>query len=284
MKTRSGSRTKRFLSLVLTLAMLLSLFSMGAVPAAAADEEPLPTEQTENRPSTAEGGEAAPAEDGQQPAPPEDGEQNDASDDNADAKDGDVKDGDVKDGDVKDGDVKDGDVKDGKDGEEKKDGDVKDPEDKKDEIVLRDDMTVASANGVELSVSGKLPEGAIVVAEPMRSRGGAKAPARSGAKGGAKSGEDSLAELITAGAIATYDITIYADDARRELGESWQPEAPVTVTLTNAAFEDYAYVDVYHMGALGAELVASAVPVVKGTISFPASSFSVYAVTPTPPT
>ena len=72
--------------------------------------------------------------------------------------------------------------------------------------------------------------------------------------------------------LASYDITILD-----ESGKSWQPEKPVTVTITDDSFGDGKTLQIYHQGSSGREFVATVTSHDK-SVSFPAEHFSVYVV------
>ena len=72
--------------------------------------------------------------------------------------------------------------------------------------------------------------------------------------------------------LASYDITILDEN-----GESWQPEKPVTVTITDDSFGDGKTLQIYHQGSSGREFVKT-VTSHNNTVSFPAEHFSVYVV------
>ena len=72
--------------------------------------------------------------------------------------------------------------------------------------------------------------------------------------------------------LASYDITILDGS-----GKSWQPEKPVTVTITDDSFGDGKTLQIYHQGSSGREFVKT-VTSHNNTVSFPAEHFSVYVV------
>ena len=109
-------------------------------------------------------------------------------------------------------------------------------------IPLQENKTVASDNGVKLSVSGTLPENAVVVAEPVvsapsKSVGLKKVPSRTASAAASADGST---------LVAAYDITIYADKDHQAAKENWQPGETVTVSLYSEAFKDYDSLNVYH--------------------------------------
>ncbi len=85
-----------------------------------------------------------------------------------------------------------------------------------------------------------------------------------------------LAEDAAENAIMAYDITLYVED------EEYQPEEPVTVTVSNeliaAAVENGKSLSVWHVEADGSLTEVDGVVVDGNTITFDAASFSVYII------
>ncbi|MBQ6052344.1 MAG: InlB B-repeat-containing protein, partial [Clostridia bacterium] len=138
------------------------------------------------------------------------------------------------------------------------------------ESVVTDNITLYSALS-NVSLKGELPVDGSVSAEKHIGAGAVENKLLKGIKNlfGIRSSDSVGADL------ASYDITIY--DGSNTL---WQPEdgKTVEVTIYDESFESVPFVNVYHEGENGRELVAEDIRPENGSVTFNAAHFSVYVV------
>ena len=129
-------------------------------------------------------------------------------------------------------------------------------------VVLKEGSSLTAG---AVSISGLLPEGGYVTASKVGGASSAKKMLRA-AKDSASSGE------ITLG---SFDITIFDEN-----GDRWQPEKPVSVSISDPSFGDGKTLTVYHLDDSGSRDGFKATVVSRNnTITFSANHFSIYIVT-----
>lgn len=131
----------------------------------------------------------------------------------------------------------------------------------KEKQIVKQTIEADVANdGAAVSLTGKMPEDAVVKAETAE------------------------AEVDGEETVAAYDITIYSGDD--SAAEEWEPETDIKVSISDeslAGIEDGREVSVYHIpdGSDEHEFVCTA-KVKGGEVKFTAESFSIYVITQAP--
>lgn len=150
------------------------------------------------------------------------------------------------------------------------------------ELVIEQQEIPVAVDGVSASFSGPLPENATITMEPVFTAAPARRLMASSpmsvrpTAGSAAQTDSSSARPSDSETLLAYDITIY--DAQ---GKTWEPEEPITVTLSAdaiaAAAAEGKTIVVVHYCEDGT--VEEITPAVTGdTVSFEANSFSTYEI------